>query len=247
VVPVIFLLMGTLMKLFGFFHIRDPWTLANWLRVLGDQIFVRSLVNTLIMGAGAAIVAVALFSLIAYMTARSRFAGKWLLDLVSWLPITLPGILVGIGLLWVFLGTPIFRPFYGTLVLLIIATVISSMPLGTQVIKSNLVQIGSDMEEASLAAGANWWLTYRRIVLPLMTPVLVTVAIINFIAAARDISHIALLATHGSRTLALLQLDFMVAGQYEKAAVVATLVVVLSTGGILLARLFGFRLGNLGE
>jgi iron(III) transport system permease protein len=236
VVPVIFLLMGTLMKLFGFFHIRDPWTLANWLRVLGDQIFVRSLVNTLIMGAGAAIVAVALFSLIAYMTARSRFAGKWLLDLVSWLPITLPGILVGIGLLWVFLGTPIFRPFYGTLVLLIIATVISSMPLGTQVIKSNLVQIGSDMEEASLAAGANWWLTYRRIVLPLMTPVLVTVAIINFIAAARDISHIALLATHGSRTLALLQLDFMVAGQYEKAAVVATLVVVLSTGGILLAR-----------
>jgi len=39
----------------------------------------------------------------------------------------------------------------------------------------------------------------------------------------------------------------MVGGQYENAAVVATLVVVLSTGGILLARLLGFRLGNLGE
>jgi iron(III) transport system permease protein len=169
------------------------------------------------------------------------------LDLVSWLPITLPGILVGIGLMWLFLGTPIFRPFYGTIALLILATVISGMPLGTQVIKSNLLQIGADMEEASLAAGANWWMTYRRIVLPLMTPVLVTVGIVNFIAAARDISHIALLATHGSRTLALLQLDFMVGGQYENAAVVATLVVVLSTGGILLARLLGFRLGNLGE
>ena len=247
VVPVIFLLMGTVMKLFGFFHISDPWTMANWLRVLGDPIFLRSLFNTVIMGTGAAIVGVILFSLIAYMTVRSKFAGKSLLDLVSWLPITLPGILVGIGLMWLFLGTPIFRPFYGTIALLIIATVISGMPLGTQVIKSNLVQIGAEMEEASLAAGANWWITYRRIFLPLMTPVLVTVGIVNFFAAARDISHIALLATHGSRTLALLQLDFMVGGQYENAAVVATLVVVLSTGGILLARLLGFRLGNLGE
>ena len=247
VVPVIFLFMGTVMKLFGFFHIGDPWTMANWLRVLGDPIFIRSLFNTVVMGTGAAIVGVVLFSLVAYMAVRSKFAGKSLLDLVSWLPITLPGILVGIGLMWLFLGTPIFRPFYGTIALLIIATVISGMPLGTQVIKSNLLQIGAEMEEASLAAGANWWLTYRKIVLPLMTPVLVTVGIVNFIAAARDISHIALLATHGSRTLALLQLDFMVGGQYENAAVVATLVVVLSTGGILLARLLGFRLGNLGE
>jgi iron(III) transport system permease protein len=121
------------------------------------------------------------------------------------------------------------------------------MPLGTQIIKTNLLQISSDMEEASLASGASWWLTYRRIVLPLMTPVLVLVGVVNFVAAARDISHIVLLATHKSRTMALLQLDFMVAGQYEKAAVVATLVVLLSTGGILLMRLCGFRLGGLGE
>ena len=247
VLPLIVLLMGTVMKLFGFFHVNEPWTFANWLRVLDDPIFIRSLFNTVIMGTGAAIVGVGLFSLIAYMTVRSKFAGKSVLDLVTWLPITLPGILVGIGLMWLFLGTPIFRPFYGSIVLLIIATLISGMPLGTQVIKSNLVQIGADLEDASMAAGASWWMTYRRIVLPLMTPVLVIVAIVNFIAAARDISHIVLLATHGSRTLALLQLDFMVGGQYENAAVVATLVVVLSTGGILLARLLGFRLGNLGE
>jgi iron(III) transport system permease protein len=181
------------------------------------------------------------------MAVKSKYTSRALLDLVSWLPITLPGILVGIGLLWLFLGTPVFRPFYGTLVLLIIATAISGMPLGTQIIKSNLVQIGSDLEEASLAAGASWWITFRRIVLPLMTPVLVLVGAINFISAARDISHIALLATHSSRTLALLQLDFMVAGQYEKAAVVATLVVMLSTGGILLMHLLGFRWRNLGE
>ena len=153
------LLLGTVMKLFGFFHVNEPRTLANWLRVL--DVF-----HTLIMGTGAAIGGVVLFSLIAYMTVRSNFPGKALLDLLSWLPITLPGILVVVGLMWLFLGTPIFRPFYGSIVLLIIATVISGMPL--------------------------------------MTPVLVIVGIVNFIAAARDISHIVLLATHRSRTLALL-------------------------------------------
>jgi len=101
------------------------------------------------------------------------------------------------------------------------------------------VQIGSDMEEASLIAGANWWATYRRITLALMMPILVLVGVMNFILAARDISHVAVLATHNSRTLALLQLDFMVAGQYEKAAAVATLVVLLSTGVILLTRILG--------
>jgi iron(III) transport system permease protein len=247
VVPLVFLLMGTFMKLFGFFNIAAPWTWANWQRVLVDEVFFRSLANTLIMGIGAGLVGVLLFSLIAYMTVRTKFRSRGLLDMCSWLPITLPGILVGIGLLWLFLGSPVFRPLYGTIALLIIATVISSMPLGTQIIKSNLVQIGNDMEEASVAAGAGWATTYRRIVLPLMMPVLLLVGVVNFISAARDISHIALLATHKSRTLALLQLDFMVAGQYERAAVVATLVVILTTGGILLTRLCGLRWGNLGE
>ena len=246
-VPLIFLLTATFMKLFGFFNIAAPWTWTNWERVLTDPIFIKSLLNTVVVGAGAGLIAVFLFSLIAYMSVKSEMAFHSMLDFISWLPITLPGILVGVGLLWLFLGTPLFRPFYGTVTLLIIASVISSMPLGTQIIKSNLIQIGSDMEEASLTAGASWWTTYRRIVLPLMTPILVLVGVVSFISAARDIGHVALLATHNSRTLALLQLDFMVAGQYEKAAVVAALVVALSTGTILLTRLLGLRLGSLGE
>jgi ABC-type Fe3+ transport system permease subunit len=66
---------------------------------------------------------------------------------------------------------------------------------------------------------------------------------LNFIHAARDISTVALLATSSSRTLALLQLDFMVSGRYESAAVVATIVMLLTTGVALTARLCGLRIG----
>ena len=44
------------------------------------------------------------------------------------------------------------------------------MPLGVQIIKSGLMQLGGELEEASRIAGASWWTTYRRIVLRLMAP-----------------------------------------------------------------------------
>jgi iron(III) transport system permease protein len=240
-VPLGFLLAGTFMKVFGFFHIKDPWTLANWSRVFNDPIFLRSVSNTIVLGAGASLLSLILFPMIAYFIVRSRFAARALLDFLSWLPIALPGILVGIGLLWVFLGSPIFRPLYGTLFLLVLATSVTNMATATNIIKSNILQIGSELEDASRVSGASSAYTYRRIILPLITPVLVLVAVMNFIHAAKDISSVALLATASSRTVSLLQLDYIVGGEHESASVVAVLVIALTTGIALLVRMFGLR------
>src|SRR5207302_4725918 len=84
--PVAFALLGTFMKLFGFFHIADPWTLGNWTTVLGDEQFLRSLHNTLVLAVSTAAVTIVVHSLIAYIIVRTRYAGRRLLDFVSWLP-----------------------------------------------------------------------------------------------------------------------------------------------------------------
>lgn len=243
VVPVIFLVLGTFMKLFGFFSLPQPWTLANWVRVFEDEVFLRSLRNTVVLAGGSAVAAVLLYSLIAYILARTKFYARRILDFMSWLPFAVPGLLLGIGLLWLFLGTPIFRPLYGSMILLVLATVVSTMPLGVQIIKSNMLQLGTELEEASRIVGGSWWITYRRVVLPIMMPILLLVGVVTFISAARNISNVALLATSSTRVLSLLQLDYMIAGRYESAAVVATIVMVLSTGVALLARIFGLRVG----
>ena len=80
-------------------------------------------------------------------------------------------------------------------------------------------------------------------ILPILSPVLVTVGLIAFISAARNIAGIALLVTNQNRPLAMLQLDYMVDGRYEAAAVVGVIVLLLTTGVALLARLFGLRIG----
>src|SRR5262245_38180235 len=89
-----------------------------------------------------------------------------------------------------------------------IAMIIKSMPIGTQVIKSVMLQLGRELEEASIVSGASWFSTYRRILVPLLFPALVTVGLLVFISAVRDISTIVLLATGQTRTLSLLMLEF---------------------------------------
>ena len=74
-------------------------------------------------------------------------------------------------------------------------------------------------------------------------PSLILVGVFSFISASRDISSVALLATNNTKTLSLLQLDYMIEGRYEAAAVISVVVVVLTTGVAVLARLLGLRLG----
>ncbi len=242
-VPLVFLLVGTFMRLYGFFNLPRPWTLQNWQDVLRDPIFIRSFANTLVLGLGTAFCAVFVYSTVAYITVRTRFWGRSALDLLSWIPFTLPGIILGLGFLWLFLDIPLFRPFYGGLFLLILASTLTSMTLGVQIIKSNIVQLGVDLEEAAWVAGGSRWYTFRRVVLPILAPVLLLVGVMSFISATRNISHVALLVTSSNRPLAMLQLDYMADARYEAAAVVGTVVVLLTVGVALLARHFGLRVG----
>lgn len=243
VVPMAFLVLGSFMKLFGFFAIPEPWTTANWTRVLDDEIFFRSLKNTLVLAGVSAVVAVLFYSLVAYLLARTRHPGRRVLDFVSWLPFAIPGVLLSVGFLWLFLGTPGLRALYGSMTLLVVVTVVSGMPFGVHVIKSNLLQFGRELEEASRVAGGSWAATYRHVVLPLVMPILMVVMVVTFISAAREISNVALLATSETRVLSLLQLDYMIAGRYESAAVVATMTMLLTTGVAVVARLVGLRVG----
>jgi iron(III) transport system permease protein len=239
VLPTILLVTGTFMKLFGFFNIADPWTLDNWRATLNDPVLLRSLWNTFAIGLGSGFIGVLFYSFIAYVIVKTRYRGRGLLDFLSWLPWSIPGILLGMALLWTFLQTKIFLPIYGTIYLLMVAMVIKSMPFGTQMIKSVLLQLGTDLEEASKVCGGTWIDTFRRVIFPLTMPALITVALVGFISAARDISTVVLLGSGKSRTLSLLMLDFAAGAEFEKATVVAVVIVALVVGAALIARALG--------
>jgi iron(III) transport system permease protein len=243
VLPFSIVTAGTFMKAFGFFGSGDAWTLDHWTLVIEDSVFTASLKNTLLLAVSAALASVILFTLLGYIIVRTRFAARGLLDLTSWLPSMLPGIILGVGYLSLLLGVGILQPLYGTIAAMLVAVVINRMTLGVQIIKSNFMQIGDELAEASEVAGGSQWHTLRYVFVPLVMPTMLLVGSVSFIAAARDVSTVVLLSASTTRPLSLLQLDLLAQGNYEAAAVIGVIVVLLTTGVALMARLGGLRVG----
>lgn len=242
-VPVLSALGSSLMVHFGAFNLPKTWTLDYWRMALNNPGLVLAFKNTLIIAGTAAIIGPFFFSLIAYVLVRTRLPGRSILDAICWIPSAIPGVLSGLGLLWLFLGSAIFRPFYGSLFLLILASVLGGVTLSTQILKANFIQLGNELEEASRMSGAGFWRTYFKVVLPLMAQTMVLITVIKFMFAAQHASSIILLATSHTWTLSLLTLEQIAYGYYEQASVTITLIVLLTAGVGLVARFFGLRVG----
>jgi len=242
-VPTATLLFGSFMEVFGVTRADGSFlfTLSHWRAVLHDSLFASSVVNTLEIGLGTAVLAVLIYSTIAYIILRSRLGGRKFLGLVTWLPWAFPGILLSLSFLWLFLGTPVLNLLYGSLASLVLAMLFKEMPVGVNLMRSGLLQIAVELEEAGKMSGADWWQTYRMVLLPLLAPTAITVATLAFISCVKDISTMILLSTPDTRPLSLLVLDYTSNGSIENGAVVGVISAALAVGVALLGRRIGSR------
>jgi iron(III) transport system permease protein len=244
VLPIFILIVGSLMTRVGFFNAVPVWTLEHWTDVLTDRSFQGALWTTMILAVTAGLVSPILFSLMAYVIVRTRLRGRAILDSIIWASAALPGILVGLGLLLMFLTTPFLKPLFGTVWVLMIVVAVSGINTGTNVFKGVMVQLGASLEEAGRVAGAGWIRTYVRIVIPVLMPTMVLIGMLNFVSAAGTTSTIILLASRETTTLSLLALQFGAAGaQLEEAGIISLIIMVVTLGIALPFRALARRLG----
>jgi iron(III) transport system permease protein len=241
IVPFFALVAGSFMRRWGYFHIADAWTLRHWETVLSDSTFLGSLTNSLTLALLSGLAGTAAMFLIAYILVRTSFAGRALLDFVSWLPWAVPGVLLSLGILSTILDIPALRVLHGTLFVLIVAVVLFRFPLGVHLLKSGLLQLSKELEEAAQVSGARWWYTQARVTLPILMPMLVAVGLMTCVTAINEVSGVILLASVQTRTLSLLALDFLAGQRAEKeaAAVVTTIIVLVAVALTLVARRIG--------
>jgi iron(III) transport system permease protein len=241
--PLFILLLGSFMTRIGYFVLG--FTFDHWKLVLNDPVFMKALRTTLLLGGSAAILSPLLFSVIAYILVRTRLPGRGILDLMVWGSGAIPGILAGLGLLWVFLGTPLLNALFGTIWALLIVVILQGKTTGVNVMKGVFVQVGADMEEAARVSGAGWIRTYFRIWLPLLMPTLMLLAVMNFVSAAGATGSIILLASRDTMTLSLMALELSTVGvsNREAASILSIFIIVITVIGALIVRFFGLRLG----
>jgi iron(III) transport system permease protein len=241
--PLAILVLGSFMERIGYFVLG--FTLDHWRFVLNDPVFVKSLRTTLILATSAAVLSPLLFSVIAYLLVRTRLPGRGILDWMIWSAGAIPGILAGLGLLWVFIDTPGLNFLFGTIWALIIVVVLQGKTTGVNIMKGVLVQVGADMEEAARVSGAGWIRTYFRIWLPLLMPTLVLLAVMNFVSAAGATSSIILLASRDTMTLSLMALELSTpaVNNREAASIISIFIIGLTMAGAFLVRALGRSLG----
>jgi iron(III) transport system permease protein len=243
--PLVFLIIGSFMRRYGFFNITSPFTLTHWQNLLSDPIFLVALENSLIIGAITTAGGILLYSTVAYLLVSRRAVVAPVLEGFCWLPHVLPGILLGLGILWLFLATPLRYFFYGTVWGIALALMLSDSPVTTQAIRAGFLQLGADLEEAARVTGASWWYTYRKILLPLLAPIAGAVGLMNFGGALTSISTPVLLYSHQSRPLAILLLEYSVTGELERGAALGLLITAIICLMMLAGRKLGLKLSGL--
>jgi iron(III) transport system permease protein len=244
-VPTLVVLVGSFMTRVGFFDLPRVWSLRHWRFVLENDQFVGALKTTLILAITAGIVSPVLFSLFAYLIVRTRLRGRVLLDTIIWTSVAMPGILLGLGLLIMFLVTPGLRWLFGTIWPLLIVMIIHGKTTGTNVFKGVLVQIGASLEEAARVSGAGWLRTYLRVLVPVLMPTMVLVGMLSFVGAANNTSSVVLLASRETTTLSILSLQLGSGdlGRVEEGGILSLIIMAMSLGLALPMRMIALRMG----
>jgi iron(III) transport system permease protein len=239
--PLAVLVLGSFMKLFGFFAIKEPWTVDHWAEVLGDPAFGSAAINSLWIGLAAGTIGVALYAVIAWALARGHVQPEGALSLLTWLPWAIPGLLLGLAYFYLLSATPPLRVLTGTLVPLLTVLTVQYMPLGVQIIRSSILQIAPEMEEAAMMSGARLITTFTRVTAPLIAPMLLSVFVLVFMNSLTNISTTVFLITPSTRTLPLLMFEWAISNKFENATVVGVVIALLSLGTVVAIRL-GARL-----
>ena len=208
---------------------------ANWIDVLQDPISKVAMKNSLFLAVVGASLGVLLSLFVAYVVVKLRTRAAALLDTLSFLSFSFPGIVIGIGFMWFFVQTPL----YATLTALLLAYIAAYLPYGIRPLSAAFVQVHAHLEESSSVAGASSWTTMRRIIIPLLIPGVVSAWILMATMFIRELTVSVVLSRPGTEVLAVQVLGYAEDGLWGKLSALGIIMILISTVLVLLAMYIG--------
>lgn len=189
------------MKQYSFIHFE---------RLFDNPLALRSIYNTMEVGFITALIGGVLAFAIGYTVNRTQLPGRRTIDVVSTLPVAIPGLVVGVAYLWAWIGLP--GGLYGTIWILALAFIARFMPDTVKALSTSLMQIHRELEEAAWICGKGLLGTIRTIVLPLARPGVIAAMTLLFILAIRELGSSLFLYTSNTMVMAVLLLDYYEGG-----------------------------------
>lgn len=210
----------------------------NWSLALHDPISLLALRNSLILGLAGATLGVILSIFVAYVIVKVRTAASGVLESLSFLSFSFPGIVIGVGFMLFFVRTPL----YGTLWALLIAYIATYLPYGVKPLSSAFIQIHSHLEESSRVCGASPFRTLRRIVIPLLIPGMASGWILMATMFVRELTLSVVLSRPGTEVLAVQILRYAEDGLWGRLSALGVVMIFISSALTALTSLLARRL-----
>ena len=158
------------------------FTTKNWTNPCGAPEVCSALVNSLKIGLLATVAATALGTMVAFALARHRFRGRSATNLLIFLPMATPEVVLGAALLSLFLNIGL-EPGFWTIV---IAHVMFCVSFVVVTVKARLAGLDPRIEQAAMDLYADEWQTFRRVTLPLAAPGILAAALLSFALSFDD-------------------------------------------------------------
>ena len=212
-------------------------SLRHWTSVLSDPISLLALKNSLFLAVVGATLGVVLSVFVAYVIVKVKSRASGVLESLSYLSFSFPGIVIGVGFMWFFVQTPL----YATIWALLLGYIATYLPYGIRPLSSAFIQIHSHLEESSLVCGASPMTTMRRIIVPLLIPGIVSGWILMAAMFVRELTLSVVLSRPGTEVLAVQILRFAEDGLWGRLSALGIVMILISTALVLAATLVGAR------
>jgi iron(III) transport system permease protein len=233
--PYLVLLYAAFISKWGAPPVPPNLTLVNFASTFDPALSARSgLANSLVLAVSGATFATVLTLVISYMIDKGTPWTRRMLEFVSAIPLTMPGPVLAVALLWAYLHEPFVL--YGTLWILLVAYVTHYLPYGVRTITSSFRQISPDFERAAAVCGASRIAGFRDILFPLVRPGILAGWMLMFISMIRELSSSIFLFVPGTETTAVTMLEMWQEANFSGVAVLSLTLIAISVAVVMLVR-----------
>jgi iron(III) transport system permease protein len=195
-------------------------TFENHVDFLRNARLITATTHSLTVAFFASTIVAALSLVISWIVIRQKPAGARTIDNLAFAPIAIPGVMLGVAVVYVYLTLDFVFPIYGTIWILVVAYVTHYISFGSRLANGVMVQIHPELEEAARTSGAGSLRVLARITAPLVWPAVAAIWIWVFAHAMRELSTALMLSGRNNTVLPTLLWDYWTGGEPTRAATV---------------------------
>ena len=222
--------------------LADVLTLEHFRSIAEEPTMMRGIGNTILVGVVGGLLTVACYTAIGFATHRRNDGWSRFVDYLVLVPRAVPGLLIGLAFLWVFLFFPPLTPLRSTLFSVWLAYSVVWLAYGMRLISSSLMQVAPELEEAARSVGANRGRVSRDVTLPLIRYGLLGSWLLVFMIFEREYSTAVYLLAPGTEVIGAQLVSLWQGGAIDLVAALSLINVVLVGVGLGIALRFGVRL-----